>query len=224
MMDAYAYETMCTMRSGNCRYSAYLDYCEECEYCFGCVGLRKKKYCILNKQYAKEEYEVLVGKIKANMVRTGEWGRFFPKAFAYGGYNYSVGNMYFPLEKDAAQREGFRWEDRQTVAGEGKPANELPDRIDDAYDTIPQEQLFCPRTKQRFNIAPQELAFCRAEGIPLPEEHFDYRTMERIKPLTVCVPHYGVCHNCKNEITHFYSPEWGYEKIMCTECYKQEVV
>ncbi|MFZ1019861.1 MAG: hypothetical protein WAN61_02635, partial [Minisyncoccia bacterium] len=45
------------------RYSEYVDLCKEVEYCFGCVGLRNKKYCILNKQYSKEEYEKLKNKI-----------------------------------------------------------------------------------------------------------------------------------------------------------------
>ena len=223
MMDGYAYGTMCTSRCGNCRYSAYLDYCEECEYCFGCVGLRKKKYCILNKQYTKEEYESMILRIKEKMKRDGEWGRFFPYALAYGGYNNSVANHYFPLTKDEALQKGIQWEDPTDVAGEGKSGDNLPDRIDDAYDTIPQEQLICPRTKRRFNIAPQELAFCRAEGIPLPEEHFDYRTLERFKLLAVSVPYEGACFLCHKDITHFYPPEWGYRKIACTECYQQEV-
>ena len=34
----------------------------DCKDCFGCVGLRHKQYCILNKQYSKEEYEKLVPK------------------------------------------------------------------------------------------------------------------------------------------------------------------
>ena len=34
---------------------------------FGCVGLRNKEYCILNKQYTKEEYEELVPKIIKQM-------------------------------------------------------------------------------------------------------------------------------------------------------------
>jgi len=31
------------------------------------------KYCILNKQYSKEEYEELVPKIIEHMQKTGEW-------------------------------------------------------------------------------------------------------------------------------------------------------
>src|SRR3989344_107350 len=40
-------------------------YNEECHHCkniFGCEGLRKKQYCILNRQYTKEEYEELLPK------------------------------------------------------------------------------------------------------------------------------------------------------------------
>ncbi|MEK9130279.1 MAG: hypothetical protein AAB526_02685, partial [Patescibacteria group bacterium] len=42
-----------------------LEYCIMCvssSNLFGCVGLRHKQYCILNKQYTKEEYEELVPK------------------------------------------------------------------------------------------------------------------------------------------------------------------
>ena len=34
---------------------------------FGCIGLRNKQYCILNKQYTKQEYEELVPKIISHM-------------------------------------------------------------------------------------------------------------------------------------------------------------
>ncbi|MEK9130467.1 MAG: hypothetical protein AAB526_03695, partial [Patescibacteria group bacterium] len=42
-----------------------LEYCFSCmssSNLFGCIGLRHKQYCILNKQYTKEEYEELVPK------------------------------------------------------------------------------------------------------------------------------------------------------------------
>lgn len=37
----------------------YTDLCFDCINLFGCVGLKRSKYCILNKQYGKEEYETL---------------------------------------------------------------------------------------------------------------------------------------------------------------------
>ena len=56
--------------SRNCRQcqdSAFLLECSNCTNCFGCVNLRNKQYCILNKQYTKQEYEVLVPRIIEQM-------------------------------------------------------------------------------------------------------------------------------------------------------------
>lgn len=49
--------------SQNIRYS---EDCHECQNVLGCNGLRKKNYCIFNKQYSKEEYENLMPKIREN--------------------------------------------------------------------------------------------------------------------------------------------------------------
>lgn len=35
----------------------YCHNCYNCYNCYMCVGLENKKYCILNEQYTKEEYE-----------------------------------------------------------------------------------------------------------------------------------------------------------------------
>lgn len=60
---------------------------KSCADCFGCVGLRNKQYCILNKQYSKEEYEALVPRIKKHMDEMPyvdaqgliyKYGEFFP--------------------------------------------------------------------------------------------------------------------------------------------------
>ena len=48
----------------NCYYSADLRNCSDC---FGCVGLTSKKYCILNNQLTKEEYEKGVTFIKKEL-------------------------------------------------------------------------------------------------------------------------------------------------------------
>lgn len=47
--------------------------CFNSSYLFACVGLNNKQYCILNKQYTKEEYEALVPRIIEHMMKTGEW-------------------------------------------------------------------------------------------------------------------------------------------------------
>lgn len=46
--------------SSSCFDSSYLADCKDCHNCFGCVGLAHKKYCVLNTQYTKEEYEQIL--------------------------------------------------------------------------------------------------------------------------------------------------------------------
>ncbi|NUJ98001.1 hypothetical protein HGA92_04420 [Candidatus Gracilibacteria bacterium] len=100
-------------------------YCYDCvnntSNCFGCVGLKNKSYCILNKQYTKEEYEILVPKIIEHMmtppkspsiegesgaiVKQGEqeWGEFFPSSLSPFGYNETVANEYYPINPEVSK-------------------------------------------------------------------------------------------------------------------------
>lgn len=48
----------------NCYYSAFLEHCSDC---LGCVGLTNKKYCILNNQLSKHEYEEAVRDINKEL-------------------------------------------------------------------------------------------------------------------------------------------------------------
>ncbi len=48
----------------------YSDMCFSSSHLFLCIWLRNKSYCILNKQYTKEEYEILVPKIIEKMMKT----------------------------------------------------------------------------------------------------------------------------------------------------------
>ncbi|MBU0648358.1 hypothetical protein KJ855_04230, partial [Patescibacteria group bacterium] len=94
---------------------ANLYYCDSCSGgtrdCFGCIGLRGKQFCILNKQYSKEEYEKLVGKIIIHMQKTGEWGDFFPIGLSPFGYNESLGDDFMPINKEEAVKIGANWLD-----------------------------------------------------------------------------------------------------------------
>ncbi len=223
-LDQWGYQNICNLYTDHCRFSAYLDNCEECEYCFGCVGLRKKKYCILNVQYTKEEYEALLSKIKTDMKEKGEWGKFFPLAAAYSGYNDSLAQIMFPMKKEEALAFGAKWQESPVAHHEGINGNDLPDRIDDVKDDIVKQRIICPETNLSYNIAPHELAFYREHGIPLPRRHFDRRTFNRFWPMTqMMIPQRGICLYCKKEIEHYYSPELGFKKIACVECYQKEI-
>lgn len=220
-VNGYA-QKYCTWSSS--RYSEYLDLCVECDYCFGSVGLKKKKYCILNKQYTKEEYENLKNKIISDMKQRGEYGKFLPYSMSSGPFNFSTSFLYFPdTNKEDILKLGGYWEEIKESHIDGMPTSELPDNIKDVPDGIITQALICPKTGWRFNIAQNELIFYKANNIPLPREHFDARIKESLKYLTVLQAHHYNCFYCKKDIEAYYLPEWGYKKIACEECYKQNI-
>ena len=77
----------CSFQDTNLLYCWFLKQSQDC---FGCVGLRRKRFCVLNKEYSQDEYDELVPRIISQMRRNGEWGDFFPLSFAPVAYNHSI--------------------------------------------------------------------------------------------------------------------------------------
>jgi len=80
----------------------YTDTCQNSKNLFWCTWLRNKQYCILNKQYTKEEYNELVPKIIEKMKQDWEWWEFFPSSMSPFWYNETVAQEYFPISRDVA--------------------------------------------------------------------------------------------------------------------------
>src|SRR3989338_2434570 len=206
------------------RYSEYLDNCIEVEYCFGCVGLRKKKYCILNKQYTKEEYEKLRAQIVKDMQKGGEYGKFLPYSFGLCDYNFSNGMIYFPnVKKEEIIKKGGYWLDDDLSSQNGLPSLEIPDNIIDTTSEIYIQALICPESHYRFNISQAEYEFHRRKKFALPRLHFDLRIIKRIKKMSIIKSYPYKCFYCQKDIMAYFPPEWGYQKIACEECYKQNI-
>lgn len=175
----------------------YTFFSQSSSYLFGCVGLRNKQYCILNKQYSKEEYEALVPKIKKHMdempyidsqKRVYKYGEFFPPEFSPFAYNEATTQDQFPLTKEEALAQGYTWrdsEDRQLAID--IEAKDLPDRISDVQDDILSKVISCEHQAQcndqctkAFRLIAQELEFYRRLNIPLPRLCFRCRAAERL--------------------------------------------
>ncbi|OGI86472.1 hypothetical protein A3A05_02885 [Candidatus Nomurabacteria bacterium RIFCSPLOWO2_01_FULL_41_12] len=208
----------------NARYSEYLDLCDEVEYCFGCVGLRKKKYCILNKQYEKDEYENLRNKIINNMEKRGEYGKFLPYSFGLCEYNFSAGAIYFKdiTEKEIVLKGGY-WKNEDLSSQDGILSASLPDSIIETDPSIKTQALICPESHYRFNISEAEYEFHKRKNFALPRLHFDLRMTKQMRKITVIKSYPYKCMYCENDIMAYYPPEWGYQKIACEECYKQNI-
>jgi hypothetical protein len=159
--------------------------------CFGCIGLKKKQYCIFNKQYIKEEYLELVEKIKKQMDeipfidKNGniyKYGEFFPIQFSPFGYNNTTTIEYFSMTKEEANKRGYPW--FEVPRGEytiTKTIAELPDSIDDVKGDIIDEIIECEHCKNPYKILENELIFYKKEKLPIPTMCNDCRFERRIK-------------------------------------------
>ncbi len=214
------------------------EYCLGCHSSvslFGCVGLRSKNYCILNKQYAKKDYETFVSKIKKHMDdmpytdkagRIYKYGEFFPIEFSPFAYNETMAIEYYPKLKEQAVKEGYPWRDK--VFGEYKITlkdDDMPDDIKDVKDSILNEIIQCEYCKNAYKIIGIELGFYRRFLIPLPRLCFSCRHTERRKKKNPLFLWHRKCMKpgCTNEFETSYAPERP-EIIYCESCYNAEVV
>jgi hypothetical protein len=205
--------------------SHYCDLCFNCKDCFGCVGLNKKQYCVLNKQYTKEEYEELVSKIIKQMESVGEWGEFFPFRLSPFGYNETMAQEYFPLAKEVAIQKGFNWSDyEQQIPQVEKTicASELPDSIGKTPDDILNWAILCEITNKPYLITKQELKFYKTNNLPIPRRHPNQRHADRMAARNPRHIWDGKCAKCGDMIKTTYAPGRP-EIIYCEKCYLGEM-
>ncbi|MBL4693986.1 hypothetical protein JKY72_01300 [Candidatus Gracilibacteria bacterium] len=185
----------------------YSSYCNSnVRDCFGCIGLRHKQYCILNKQYSKEEYEKLVPKIIEYMRKTGEWGQFFPAEISPFAYNESIAVEYLPLLKEEVLAKGLRWKDFDGAENEG---------VADA--------LKCEVTAKPFGIMTEERKFYEKCAFALPKRCPKQRHLDRLALRSAFMSlSQRKCDKCGLEMETSYSNERP-EKVYCEKCYREEV-
>jgi hypothetical protein len=214
-----------------CRAIECCCFCRSCSDCFGCVSLKKKQYCILNKQYTKEEYETMVPKIKKHMDkmpyidkkgRVYKYGEFLPEEFSPFAYNETVLQDMLPLTKEVAVAEGYAW--RDTSAREfitTKSAADLPQDISEVDDSIIKEVIQCKDCKRAYRIIVSELQFLRRMKLPAPRICVSCRQARRAALINPPQYYDRQCAKCGEEIKTSYAPERP-EIVYCESCYQQE--
>lgn len=168
----------------------YCVYCPSSNNLFGCVGMHKKEYCILNRQYSKEEYNALIPKIKKHMMempyvdkqgRIYKYGEFFPLEFSPLAVNESAVMDFMAMDKEKAARYGLVWRDTNPKEYQSTmKAADLPDHISEVKDEIVKEVIACGGCNRGYRIVPGELVFLRRFGIPLPRLCFNCRHKARV--------------------------------------------
>lgn len=222
----------------------YTQHCHSSKYLFGCSQLRSSKYCILNKQYTKEEYEEMIPKIiehmntmpyvdkKGNIYKYGE---YYPIELSVFGYNETVAPEQFPFTKEQAVKNEFKWQDNLQCT-KGKQTLELkniPDSILEVDDSIAREILSCAECDRNYKIVPNELIFYKKMNIPIPHRCFYCRHQARLKQRNPFKLWHRQCMcekenhqhegKCEIEFETSYAPDRP-EIVYCEKCYQQEVI
>ena len=228
----------------------YSEECRDSSNIFGCEGLRKKSYCILNKQYTKEQYEELLPKIIKHMNdmpyidqngRIYKYGEFFPSELSPFAYNETIAQEYFPLTKEEALEQGYKWEDGENrnykVDIENK---DIPDHIKDVEEDIVNKIIACghngkckDQCTEAFKIIPEEFKFYKRMTLPLPRLCPNCRHYQRINsrnPMKLwdraCMcdkeRHFHEKDKCVVEFKTTYAPDRP-EIVYCEKCYQQEI-
>lgn len=191
----------CTTNISNLEYSIH---CVSSSDLFGCVGLKKKKFCILNKQYDEADYHELRTKIIEHMKKSGEWGEFFPIELCSFGYNETIAMDHFPLTKEEALARGYKWSEY-----------EMP-------TTKTEDSILCEVSGRPFRITKQEAEFYKKLELPVPTKHPDQRHAERMAKRAQYKLKAIKCGRCEKEIVSVVRNVQP-KLILCEECYLKEI-
>jgi hypothetical protein len=245
------YESICSGRGNyelafsSCSWgtvqSYYCHSCNNVKNNFGCVGLDSVDYCILNKQYSKEEYFELIEKIKEQMQekpyvdksgRQYGYGEFFPIELSSFAYNETMAYEQFPLSKEQVLARGYKWLD--DISRDYKftiEHTDIPDDISDTTDDILKETIHCEhqglcvhQCTNAFRIMPEELKFYKKMHLPLPVLCPNCRYFERLRRTSPWKLWHRKCmkESCTNEFETSYAPD-RLEIVYCKKCYQKEI-
>lgn len=206
-----------------CRTSSnltYCTYCYNCKDCFGCCNLRNAQYCILNKQYSKEEYDEAVAQIIKRMIDDEEWGEFFPVSMSPFAYNESMAMLFYPQSKNETIAKGGRWTDLQPQDTSPED-HEFPDLVSETDQRHIEKPVFCGYSNRWFRVVTKELSLLKRLSQPLPRQHPFYRMARKFEMLGPSELLPGECRKCRQPVT--YQPNPYNDNYYCESCYLEAI-
>lgn len=172
--DAY-----CSIWLRKCSQIYYSYFLEWCSFCLGCVWLKNKQFCILNKQYTKEEWHKKVEEIFATMEANGELGKFFPAEINPFYYNDTAAALFDTSSMEDTEEQGFLWRDRPMQAT--TTGNNIIDAYIGDFDESVCDKILKDREGNMFTIQKNEYTFLTKHQLPLPDIHRLARMKMHIK-------------------------------------------
>jgi hypothetical protein len=227
----------------------YSEFCISSKNILASMGVRNKKNVILNKSYSEKDFKDMREKIINHMNsnpyvdKNGvvyKYGEFFPIEIAPFGYNETIAQDFFPLNKEQVLEKGYFWRDEQDKNNVATISNEnIPDNIKDVDESILKEALECAHKgeclhhcSKAFKLTKDEFNFYKKYNIPVPDKCSNCRYYERFKKVLPPRLWHRQCmcdkenHDhtgrCEVEFETSYAPERP-EIIYCEKCYQKEI-
>jgi hypothetical protein len=152
------------------------------------------------------------------MKKTGEWGQFLPSYISPFPYNESVVQQEYPLTKEEALSQGFKWNDNLPVT----TSKETYSWKQPIPTDITKEILACTNCQKNYKITPQEFQQYKTKKLPLPKTCPECRFESRMKLRNKRKLHNRNCAKCQEQIKTTYSPNRP-ETIYCQSCYQENI-
>jgi hypothetical protein len=167
----------------------YCFFCIDCSYCLWCVWLQNKSFCILNKQYTREERFELANKIFAQMEKDWTLWQFFPWSMNPFYFNDTIAYLIDDtFTKEEVEAEWYLRRDEEIKVDIPIWAELITTTELDQYQWFDADwnrkinpeilkKVIQDKKWNYYRIMPMELEFLQKHGLPLPEIHW----LERIK-------------------------------------------
>jgi len=201
------------------------DYLHSCFYLtesFACNGFHSKnKHCILNKKYSEDDYQAMRKKIIEHMIKTGEYGEYFPIELSLFSYNETIANEYFPMSKEEVIAKGWKWKDKNPK-WYMKSDYKIPARIEEVEGDVVNKVLACEECGKNYKIQLKELGLCRKLKVNLSNKCPECRHMNLLSLKNPRNLWDRKCDKCGIDLQTTYSSERS-EKVYCEKCYLKEV-
>lgn len=154
-----------------------------CSYCIWCVWIQNKQYCILNKQYTKQEWEELSDKIFSQMEDDNILWKYFPWSLNPLHFNDSFAWLVWNFTRDEVEKKWFMWKEDEIKVDIPEWADVI--HIKDLYDyewyDSNQKWKINPEILKKvivdekgnyYKIVQMEYDFLVKYSLPLPKIHW----------------------------------------------------
>lgn len=165
---------------------------QDCSFCLGCIWLKNKSYCILNKQYTKEDWYEKVDEIFWQMEQDGILWQFFPASMNPFYFNDTAAYLIDPTftKEEVTAKWYLRRDEPITVDIPEGAAVAKTSELGQFESTADWEwninisilkKIIQDEQGNVYRIVPMEYEFLMKYWLPLPRKHWLDRMKENFR-------------------------------------------